>query len=151
MAINTITVSGNLGKDCEQRWTRNGKAVASFSLPVKQGYGEHEKVSWVICKMFGSKAEKLPPHLTKGIKVMVTGEFVMEEWTSQNGEKKSAPVIIVDQLDFGGNSGNQAGSQKSQSQGWGQPQQPQAPKQASSNQAPQSEPPQDWDDQEIPF
>lgn len=43
MAINTITASGNLGKDCEQRWTPNGKAVASFSLPVKQGYGEHEK------------------------------------------------------------------------------------------------------------
>lgn len=137
MAINTITVSGNLGKDCEQRWTPNGKAVASFSLPVKQGYGEHEKVSWVICKMLGSKAEKLPPHLTKGIKVTVTGEFVMEEWTSQNGEKKSAPVIIVNQLDFGGNGGNQAGSQK--------PQQP-----AQQPQAPQSEPPMDFDD-DIPF
>lgn len=120
MAINTITASGNLGKDCEQRWTTNGKAVASFSLPVKQGYGEHEKVSWVICKMFGPKAEKLPPHLTKGTKVTVTGEFVMEEWTSQNGEKKSAPVIIVNQLDFSGNS-NQAGSQQSARQ----PQQPQ--------------------------
>lgn len=150
MAINTITASGNLGKDCEQRWTPNGKAVASFSLPVKQGYGEHEKVSWVICKMFGSKAEKLPEYLTKGTKVTVTGEFVMEEWTSQSGEKKSAPVIIVNQLDFGGNGGNQAGSQKPQSQGWGQPQQPQAPKQASSNQAPQSEPPMDFDD-DIPF
>ena len=137
MAINTITVSGNLGKDCEQRWTPNGKAVASFSLPVKQGYGEHEKVSWVICKMFGPKAEKLPPHLTKGMKVMVTGEFVMEEWTSHNGEKKSAPVIIVDQLDFGGNSGNQAGGQKPQQSA----QQPQAQ---------QNEPPQDWDEQ-IPF
>lgn len=143
MAINTITASGNLGKDCEQRWTPNGKAIASFSLPVKQGYGEHEKVSWVICKMFGSKAEKLPPHLTKGIKVTVTGEFVMEEWTSQSGEKKSAPVIIVNQLDFGGNSGNQAGSQKPQ-----QPaQQPQQPKQ----QTPQyPEPPMDLSD-DIPF
>ncbi|MBG2816908.1 single-stranded DNA-binding protein [Proteus mirabilis] len=150
MAINTITASGNLGKDCEQRWTPNGKAVASFSLPVKQGYGEHEKVSWVICKMFGPKAEKLPPYLTKGTKVTVTGEFVMEEWTSQNGEKKSAPVIIVDQLDFGGNGGNQAGSNKPQNQGWGQPQQPQAQKQASSNQAPQNEPPMDFDD-DIPF
>ncbi|WP_223672590.1 single-stranded DNA-binding protein [Proteus terrae] len=148
MAINTITVSGNLGKDCEQRWTPNGKAVASFSLPVKQGYGEHEKVSWVICKMFGHKAEKLPPHLTKGMKVMVTGEFVMEEWTSQSGEKKSAPVIIVNQLDFGGNSGNTAGSQKpQQNQGWGQPQQPQQPKQ----QTPQyPEPPIDFSD-DIPF
>ncbi len=143
MAINTITVSGNLGKDCEQRWTPNGKAIASFSLPVKQGYGEHEKVSWVICKMFGSKAEKLPPHLTKGTKVTVTGEFVMEEWTSQSGEKKSAPVIIVDQLDFGGNSGNQAGSQK--------PQQPaQQPQQQPKQQAAQNEPPMNFDD-DIPF
>ncbi|EPB6939441.1 single-stranded DNA-binding protein [Proteus mirabilis] len=143
MAINTITASGNLGKDCEQRWTPNGKAVASFSLPVKQGYGEHEKVSWVICKMFGSKAEKLPEYLTKGTKVTVTGEFVMEEWTSQSGEKKSAPVIIVNQLDFGGNGGNQAGSQKpQQNQGWGQPQQPQAQS---------SQPPMDFDDSDIPF
>ncbi|MEY0432211.1 single-stranded DNA-binding protein [Providencia rettgeri] len=137
MAINTITASGNLGKDCEQRWTPNGKAVASFSLPIKQGYGEHEKVSWVICKMFGTKAEKLPEYLTKGTKVTVTGEFVMEEWTSQSGEKKSAPVIIVNQLDFGGNS-NQAGSQNLR-----KPQQ-------SQQQAPQNEPPMDWDDQ-IPF
>ncbi len=150
MAINTITASGNLGKDCEQRWTPNGKAVASFSLPVKQGYGEHEKVSWVICKMFGYKAEKLPEYLTKGTKVTVTGEFVMEEWTSQSGEKKSAPVIVVNQLDFGSNGGNQAGSQKPQPQGWGQPQQPQAPKQASSNQTPQNEPPMDFSD-DIPF
>ncbi|MEX9484071.1 single-stranded DNA-binding protein [Proteus mirabilis] len=139
MAINTITASGNLGKDCEQRWTPNGKAVASFSLPVKQGYGEHEKISWIICKMFGSKAEKLPEYLTKGTKVTVTGEFVMEEWTSQSGEKKSAPVIIVNQLDFGGNGGNQAGSQQSTRQ----PQQEQ-------QQTSQNEPPMDFED-DIPF
>ncbi|MEQ4671689.1 single-stranded DNA-binding protein [Providencia manganoxydans] len=139
MAINIFIVTANLGKDCEQRWTPNGKAVASFSLPVKQGYGEHEKVSWVICKMFGTKAEKLPQYLTKGTKVTVTGEFVMEEWTSQSGEKKSAPVIIVNQLDFSGNN-NQAGSQQPARQ-------PQQPRQ----QAPQNEPPMDWDDQEIPF
>ncbi|WP_272663369.1 single-stranded DNA-binding protein [Providencia sp. PROV134] len=145
MAINTITASGNLGKDCEQRWTPNGKAVASFSLPVKQGYGEHEKVSWVICKMFGTKAEKLPEYLTKGTKVTVTGEFVMEEWTSQNGEKKSAPVIIINQLDFGG-SGNQAGSQRAL-QPTQQPQQSQQQQQT----APQNiEPPLDFDD-DIPF
>ncbi|MEY0133829.1 single-stranded DNA-binding protein [Providencia rettgeri] len=135
MAINIFIVTANLGKDCEQRWTPNGKAVASFSLPVKQGYGEHEKTSWVICKMFGPKAEKLPQYLTKGTKVTVTGEFVMEEWTNQNGEKKSAPVIIVEKIEFGSSS-NQAGSQQPDRQ----PQQ----------QAPKNEPPMDWDDN-IPF
>ena len=65
MAINLFIVTAHLGKDCEQRWTPNRKAIALFSLPVKQGYGEHEKTSWVICKMFGVKAEKLPQYLTK--------------------------------------------------------------------------------------
>lgn len=138
MAINLFIVTAHLGKDCEQRWTPNRKAIALFSLPVKQGYGEQEKTSWVICKMFGVKAEKLPQYLTKGTKVTVTGEFVMEEWTSQNGEKKSTPVIIVNQLDFSGNS-NQAGIQQPARQPHRSPQQ-----------APQNEPPMDWDD-EIPF
>lgn len=135
MAINVITVSSNLGKDCEQRWTPAGKAVASFSLPVKQGYGEHEKTSWVICEMFGAKAEKLPKHLKKGMKVTVTGEFVMEEWTDRDGNKRSIPVIIVNQLDFGG---NQAVSQN-------------LPQQQRTQQPPvQNEPPMDFDD-DIPF
>lgn len=135
MAINVITVSGNLGKDCEQRWTPAGKAVASFSLPVKQGYGEHEKTSWVICKMFGAKAEKLPEHLKKGMKVTITGEFVMEEWTDRDGNKRSIPVIIVNQLDFGG---SQAGSQN-------------LPQQQRTQRPPaQNEPPMDFDD-DIPF
>ncbi|WP_108478609.1 single-stranded DNA-binding protein [Providencia alcalifaciens] len=138
MAINIFIVTANLGKDCELRWTSNSKPIATFSLPVKQGYGDHEKTSWVICKMFGPKAEKLPQYLTKGTKVTVTGEFVMEEWTSQSGEKKSAPVIIVDKIEFGSNS-NQVGSQKPALQ----PQQPQ-------QQAPQNEPPMDFDD-DIPF
>ncbi|CRL60236.1 hypothetical protein BN1804_00829 [Proteus penneri] len=44
---------------------------------------------------------------------------------------------------LGGNSGNQAGSQKpQQNQGWGQPQQPQAQS---------SQPPMDFDDSDIPF
>ncbi|EUC96465.1 single-stranded DNA-binding protein, partial [Providencia alcalifaciens] len=127
MAINLFIVTAHLGKDCEQRWTPNGKAVASFSLPVKQGYGEHEKTSWVICKMFGVKAEKLPQYLTKGTKVTVTGEFVMEEWTTQNREKKSVPVIIVDKIEFGN---NQAGSQ-----------QPARQPHQSQQQAPQNDPP----------
>ncbi|MCW7764464.1 single-stranded DNA-binding protein [Photorhabdus luminescens] len=147
MAINTITASGNLGKDCIQRWTPAGKPIASFSLPVKQGYGEHEKTSWVICKMFGAKAEKLPPYLLKGIKVIVTGEFLMEEWTAQDGSKRSAPVIIVEKLDFGGNGqGSQQGQQQSpQFSGGGVPSRP------AQSFAPQSnEPPMDFED-DIPF
>ncbi|HFO0796401.1 single-stranded DNA-binding protein [Enterobacter roggenkampii] len=111
MSINVICASGNIGKDAEQRWTPNQKCIASFSLPVRQGYGEREKTSWVKCMLFGAKAEKLPQYLTKGTKVTVTGEFVMEEWTDQNGGKRSQPVIIVMDIDFG-SSGNKQASQQ---------------------------------------
>lgn len=109
MSINVCTFSGNIGKDAEQRFTPGGKCIASFSLPVKQGYGEHEKTSWVTCKMFGAKAEKLPQYLTKGTKVTVVGEFVLEEWES-NGQQNKMPVLIVNSLDFGGNQQKQQSS-----------------------------------------
>lgn len=112
MSINVICASGNIGKDAEQRWTNNQKCIASFSLPVRQGYGEREKTSWVKCMLFGAKAEKLPQYLTKGTKVTVTGEFVMEEWTDQNGGKRSQPVIIVMDIDFGSSGNKQAVQQQ---------------------------------------
>ncbi|MGG1954326.1 single-stranded DNA-binding protein [Enterobacter cloacae] len=112
MSINVICASGNIGKDAEQRWTPNQKCIASFSLPVRQGYGEREKTSWVKCMLFGAKAEKLPQYLTKGTKVTVTGEFVMEEWTDQNGGKRSQPVIIVMDIDFGSSGNKQVAQQQ---------------------------------------
>lgn len=135
MAINVIVASGNIGKDAEQRWTPNGKCIASFSLPVKQGYGEHEKTSWVQCRLFGPKAEKLPQYLTKGTKVTVTGEFVLDEWKDQQGNKRTAPVIIVNDIDFG------SSGQKQDAQNNGSNRQ---------RNAPQQEPPMNFDD-EPPF
>lgn len=149
MPINIFTASGNIGRDCELRVTPNGKNIANFPLPVKQGYGEHEKTSWVNCKIFGNTAEKLTQYLTKGTKVTVSGEFVLEKWTGQDGVERSAPVIIVRDVDFGGNSSSngQATNQGQQSN------QSQQRPQSSSNQqaAPQyNEPPMDFDD-DIPF
>ena len=99
--MNIFIASGNLGNDIDVRYTPAGKCVGSFSLPVKQGYGEFEKTSWVTCKILGDRAEKLSQYLTKGSKVTAFGEFVLEEW-EKDGAKHSRPVIIVREVDFGG-------------------------------------------------
>lgn len=128
MAINVFTASGNIGKDCETRVTQNGKTIASFSLPVKQGWGDNEKTSWVNCKLFGAKAEKLPQYLTKGTKVTVVGEFVMEEWQGQDGAQNKMACLIVNSLDFGSSAQqvqHQALQQQSRQQPAMQPQQAQ--------------------------
>ena len=158
MALNVFTASGNIGKDCESRVTPAGKTIASFSLPVKSGYGENEKTSWVTCKLFGVKAEKLPQYLTKGTKVTVSGEFVLDQW-EKDGVKHSMPCVLVNSLDFGGSKQESGGGQQG---GWGQPAvtqpAPQQPAPANRQQAPQNAappqqgyaPPMDFDDT-IPF
>ncbi|HGV0030909.1 TPA: single-stranded DNA-binding protein [Citrobacter freundii] len=139
MAINTIIVSGNVGKDAVLRVTPNGKHIASFSIPAKTGFGENEKTSWLNCKMFGAMAEKLSVAIVKGAKVTVSGEFVIEEWTKQDGTQMQTPTILVRDIDLPprGTAGNdQPRQQQSRAQ------------QPPANQ--NNEPPMNFDD-EIPF
>lgn len=137
MAINTITISGNVGKDAVLRVTPNGKHIASFSLPAKSGFGENEKTSWLNCKMFGAMAEKLSAAIVKGAKITVTGEFVIEEWTKQDGSQAQSPTILVRDIDLPPRSAN----------GSDNPRQNNRPNQNSKS---SNEPPMSFDD-DAPF
>ena len=118
MPINTITIAGNVGKDAVVRVTQNGKHIATFSLPAKSGFGENEKTSWLQCKMFGAMAEKLSQGIVKGAKVTVTGEFVLEEWSKDDGTKVSTPTILVRDIDLPPKQqGNQPQQRSQQSRG----------------------------------
>lgn len=117
MPINVITISGNVGKDAVLRVTPNGKHIATFSLPAKSGFGDNEKTSWLQCKMFGAMAEKLSQAVTKGAKVTVTGEFLIEEWDKNDGSKASMPTILVRDIDLPPRQGNPAPSGQQQSRG----------------------------------
>jgi len=141
MAINTITVSGNVGKDAVLRVTPNGKHISSFSIPAKSGFGDNEKTSWLNCKMFGAMAEKLSTAIVKGAKVMVSGEFVIEEWTKQDGSQVQTPTILVRDIDLPPRNGQQQSQQAAS-----QPQRQQ-------RSAPQpSEPPMNFDfDDDAPY
>lgn len=140
MAINTITISGNAGKDAVLRVTPNGKHIASFPIPAKSGFGDNEKTSWLNCKMFGAMAEKLSVAVVKGAKITVTGEFVIEEWTKQDGSQAQSPTILVRDIDLPprGTLGND------------QPRQSNQPKQQKQQTQSPSEPPMDFDE-DIPF
>lgn len=116
MAINVITVSGNVGKDAVLRVTPNGKHIATFSLPAKSGFGENEKTSWLQCKMFGAMAEKLSASVLKGAKVTVTGEFVIEEWQRDDGSKAASPTVLVRDIDLPPKQGNNRPQSRNQPQ-----------------------------------
>ena len=155
MGINVFTASGRCGQDMEVRFTPNGKAIGQFNLPVETGFGDNKKTSWVTCKVFGERAEKLAQYITKGAAVTVTGAFQLDEW-EKDGVKHSRPCLLVNDIQL---PPQQQGGQQPQGQ---QQQPPQQRQQAPQNngyqqarnqpmQQPQySEPPEDWDS-DIPF
>ena len=154
MGINVFTASGRCGQDMEVRFTPNGKAIGQFNLPVETGFGDNKKTSWVTCKVFGERAEKLAQYITKGAAVTVTGAFQLDEW-EKDGVKHSRPCILVNDIQL---PPQQQVGQQSQGQQQQPPQQRQQAPQNNGYQQARSqpmqqqynEPPMDFDD-EIPF
>lgn len=104
MPVNSVALSGNLGRDAEYRAFQNGGGVAGFSICVnerrKNQAGEYEdRPNWFRCSLFGSRAEKLAPYLTKGTRVAVSGRLRSSEY-EKDGEKRTSIEVVVDDLEF---------------------------------------------------
>lgn len=99
--MNIWTITGNLGQDCEVKYTPSGMAICSFSVAVKSGYGDKAKTTWVKCGLFGKRAEGgLPEHLLKGTQVCIAGEAYLDEWQGQDGATNKMLKLNVDKLDL---------------------------------------------------
>ncbi len=150
-----VILIGYLGQDPEIRYMPSGGAVANLTLATSESWRDKqtgemkEKTEWHRVVIFGKLAEIAGEYLRKGSQVYIDGSLQTRKWQDQSGQDRYTTEVVVNvggtmQM-LGGNGGNQAGSQKPQSQGWGQPQQ--QPKQ----QTPQyTEPPMDFSD-DIPF
>lgn len=74
--MQTIIISGNLGKDPELRSTSSDQ-VLGFSVAVKQGFGDKATTNWFRCNVWGKRGATLERYLRKGMKVVVQGELTI--------------------------------------------------------------------------
>lgn len=96
--MNTITISGNVGREPELRYTQAGKAVAKFSVADSRGKDENKEVTWhnVVC--FDEMAENICEAIVKGARVVVIGRLVSNEYTDKEGVKKTAWDVLADDV-----------------------------------------------------
>lgn len=92
--MNSITVSGNLVKDPEMRYTPNGKAICSFTIGVNKKSGEKQETSFFDVKCFNTTAEGVRS-LKKGNRVVVSGELKQETWEDKQTNQKRSRVVIL--------------------------------------------------------
>jgi len=102
MADNNITLVGNLTRDPELRFTANGRAVASFGIAVGRRYqvnGEwKEQTSFFNVSVWGDLGENAAASLSKGNRIVVTGRLEQREYTTREGDKRTAIDVIADDL-----------------------------------------------------
>jgi single-strand DNA-binding protein len=77
--VKTITIAGNIGKDAVIRSTQNGDKVTSWTIAVEDRKGSEKSTLWFSASMWGKRGESLAQFLTKGTKVVVSGDLSTRE------------------------------------------------------------------------
>lgn len=107
--MNSLSFTGNLGKDAEQKTLPDGTSIVSMSVPCKAGFGDRAVTTWLRCSMFGPRGAAVMPYLLKGALVGITGEFSAREYTDRDGAKKQSLEVRVNDLTLlGGRKDSQA-------------------------------------------
>lgn len=101
---NNIILTGNLVRDCEVLFSKNGNMCCNFTLAhnrYKKAGEKWEKVKtiYIDCSLWGAIAEQNESKLKKGLQVMVSGKFNIDSWDYQ-GQKKQRNKIIVDKIEI---------------------------------------------------
>lgn len=109
MSINRVVLTGNLTKDAELVQTKGG-ALVKMRLAVNDRRKVNDQwtdvANFVDVKMFGSRVESLSRFLVKGKAIGVDGKLRMDEWTTEDGQKRSKLEIVADDIELLGGRGD---------------------------------------------
>jgi single-strand DNA-binding protein len=99
---NTVSIVGNMTRDPELRYTPNGASVCNFGVAWNKRYqrnGEQvEEVSYFDVSCWGTLAENVAASLTKGTRVVVSGELEQRSWETPQGDRRSKVEIKADDV-----------------------------------------------------
>jgi len=101
---NSITISGNITRDPEMRYTPSGVSKVSFGVAVNRSWRNQQTQEWEEQTSFFNVvawrqlAENASASLTKGSRVVVSGRLEQRSWETDQGEKRSIVEIVADEV-----------------------------------------------------
>ena len=147
-SVNKWIGIGNLGKNCELRYTPAGTPVGTFSIACTETWTDkasqkQERTEWLRCVLWGKMAESLNEYLTRGKQIYVEGRVQTRKYQDKDGNDKYSTEIRADRIVLlGGKSGGGARRERTNEQVTSEAEEPQQAQPAASDQ--------NWDD-DIPF
>jgi len=103
--LNKVLLMGNLTRDPELRYTPTGTAVVQFGLANSRRFKSQtdewrEETLFVDVTAFGRRAEVIAEHMKKGRPIFVEGRLKLDQWTTQDGQKRSRLTVVAEQFQF---------------------------------------------------
>ncbi len=109
--LNKVMLIGRLTRDPEVRMFSNGGKVAKFGFAVNNKRKDPQSGQWVDDPCFleveafnrgetGKKADLVEQFLRKGSQVFIEGHLKLDQWTTQDGQKRSMVKVVLDNMEF---------------------------------------------------
>ncbi len=104
--INSVCLVGNLAADPEVRSTPSGAKVAKMRIAVndywtnRQTGERNEKTHWIPLNAWERMADTCERYLKRGMKIAVRGSLDYQEWTNNEGAKRSRIEVRVREMEI---------------------------------------------------
>lgn len=100
--MNKVILGGRLTADVELKQTQSGVSVCSFSLAVnrKVGKDQEKKTDFINCVAWRQTADFIARYFRKGSSLCIVGNIQVRSWQDQQGQKRFATEVIVDEAMF---------------------------------------------------
>lgn len=95
--MNTVILLGRLTADPDIRSTRDGKAVASFTLAVDR---YKEGADFIRCQAWEKRADFCEKYLKKGTKIAIRGRIRTGDYTDKDGKKVYTTDVVIEDIEF---------------------------------------------------
>lgn len=96
-----ITIIGNLTADPELRFIQSGAGVVTFTVASTPRTFDRQANEWkdgdtlfMRCEAWRELAENIAESLTKGMRVIVHGNFTMKSW-EKDGQTHTMPLLQI--------------------------------------------------------
>jgi single-strand DNA-binding protein len=99
--LNKVVLCGRLTAKPELKVTPSGVNVCSFSIAINRKSKDTEKVTdFINCVAWRSIGEFISKYFDRGNSICVTGSIQTRSWNDNNGNKRFATEVVVDEAMF---------------------------------------------------
>ena len=100
--FNKVILGGRLTAEPELKQTTSGIPVISFSVAVNRRAAKNAetKADFINCRAWRQTAEFISRYFHKGSSISIVGSLQQNNWTDQQGAKRTTYEVVVDEVSF---------------------------------------------------